>query len=203
MASRRSFVRSIVAMVVIATGLTLEHAEAGSNCCFANGGLGCDNPACESAVCAVDFLCCVLEWDSICADEAATLCAICMPASNCCIANGGTGCDDPACEDLVCAVDTFCCTVAWDSVCSSQAADLCSVCGGGPVECPWDCDGSGDGNVNVTDLLTLLAQWDAGSPLECTGGTCDYNGDGCIDVLDLLKFLAHLTPDPAGFGCPK
>ena len=69
--------------------------------------------------------------------------------------------------------------------------------------CPWDCDGSNDDNANVADLLALLAQYDANSPVGCTGGTCDFNGDGCVDVVDLLKLLAHYTFDPAGIGCPQ
>ena len=68
--------------------------------------------------------------------------------------------------------------------------------------CPWDCDGSNDGNVNVNDLLALLGQWDIESPLNCTGGSCDYDNDGCTDVSDLLKLLAHYTTDPRGIGCP-
>ena len=69
-----------------------------------------------------------------------------------------------------------------------------------PSPCPWDCDGSCDGNVNVNDLLALLGQWDVTSPVNCTGGACDFNGDGCVDVVDLLKLLAHYAP--AGVGCP-
>ncbi len=68
--------------------------------------------------------------------------------------------------------------------------------------CPWDCDGSNDGSVNILDLLSLLAQWDANAPVLCLGGSCDFNGDGCVDVIDLLKMLAHYTTDPAGIGCP-
>ncbi len=71
----------------------------------------------------------------------------------------------------------------------------------GPA-CPWDCDGSGDGNANVSDLLALLGQWDITSPVNCTGGSCDYNNDGCTDVVDLLKLLANYATDPAGVGCP-
>ena len=66
--------------------------------------------------------------------------------------------------------------------------------------CPWDCDGSNDGIVSVTDLLALLGQYDSESPNNCTGGSCDFNGDGCVDVLDLLKQLGHY--DSAGVGCP-
>ncbi len=68
------------------------------------------------------------------------------------------------------------------------------------VACPWDCDGSGDAIVNVSDLLALLAQYNSQAPVGCAGGSCDFNGDGCVDVADLLKLLAHY--DPAGAGCP-
>ena len=66
--------------------------------------------------------------------------------------------------------------------------------------CPWDCDGSADGAVNVVDLLALLGQYDAEAPNNCTGGACDFDGSGCVDVVDLLKLLNHY--DPAGVGCP-
>ncbi len=69
--------------------------------------------------------------------------------------------------------------------------------------CAWDCDGSDDGNVNVTDLLALLAQFDLLAPAVCDGGeSCDHDGNGCVDVTDLLKLLAHFTLDPVGTGCP-
>jgi hypothetical protein len=45
-----------------------------SNCCFANGGLGCDDPDCQAAVCAVDPFCCETAWDGICAGEALQFC---------------------------------------------------------------------------------------------------------------------------------
>ncbi len=91
-----------------------------------------------------------------------------------------------------------------------------SVCGTGDVNgdgryagesyvvfspaCRFDCDGTDDGIVSVTDLLALLAQYDVMAPARCEGGSCDYNNDGCVDVVDLLKLLAHY--DPAGLGCP-
>ncbi len=75
---------------------------------------------------------------------------------------------------------------------------------GGGSHCPWDCDGSGDGNVNVSDLLALLGQYDPGAPGICDGGeSCDFGGNGCVDVSDLLKLLAHYTTDPSGTGCPQ
>jgi len=55
-----------------------------------------------------------------------------------------------------------------------------TLTGGGGVTCPADI--TGDGVVDVLDLLEVLSQW-GGS------GTADINGDGIVDVLDLLEVL--------------
>ncbi|MCB9868153.1 MAG: hypothetical protein H6816_16125, partial [Phycisphaerales bacterium] len=39
-------------------------------------------------------------------------------ATNCCYARKGPGCEEPACEDCVCAADPYCCEVTWDALCS-------------------------------------------------------------------------------------
>jgi hypothetical protein len=57
---------------------------------------------------------------------------------DCVVANGTPGCTNGECEATVCAVDPFCCDVAWDSICANEAIDLC-VGGGiclpvGPIE---------------------------------------------------------------------
>ena len=70
----------------------------------------------------------------------------------------------------------------------------------GTEPCPWDCDGSNDDIVSVTDLLALLGQYDTSNPPCDGGGSCDFDGNGCVDVVDLLKLLAHY--DAAGVGCP-
>jgi len=54
-----------------------------------------------------------------------------------------------------------------------------------PGECPADI--TGDGVVDVLDLLEVLSQW-GGS------GTADINGDGVVDVLDLLEVLGAWGP---------
>ncbi|MEE2906654.1 MAG: PQQ-dependent sugar dehydrogenase [Planctomycetota bacterium] len=51
-------------------------------------------------------------------------------------------------------------------------------------ECPGDCDG--DGQRNVNDLLALLA--DYGNPSDC-----DITGDGIISVDDILDLLANFN----------
>ena len=40
------------------------------DCCISNGSPGCNNAACEAAVCAIDPFCCNTSWDGICAGEA-------------------------------------------------------------------------------------------------------------------------------------
>jgi 6-phosphogluconolactonase (cycloisomerase 2 family) len=52
-----------------------------------------------------------------------------------------------------------------------------------PPPCPADCAAKPDGEVDVEDLLALLAAWG-------TAGACDLNGDGDVDVDDLLELLA-------------
>jgi hypothetical protein len=59
-----------------------------------------------------------------------------QPASDCCIANGTPGCDDPTCEAMVCGDDPFCCNVFWDSICAAEALSLCgSLCFRSEEEC--------------------------------------------------------------------
>src|SRR5262249_11612350 len=45
-----------------------------SSCCVPNAGVGCDDPACQAAVCNQDQFCCDVAWDFSCADEALSLC---------------------------------------------------------------------------------------------------------------------------------
>ncbi len=113
----------------------------GCDCCEAHPGVGCSDPECEAAVCAIDPFCCDVEWDNICAGEAQdiceTLCTPCIgdPGCNCCFATGVPGCDDPECEAAVCAIDPFCCDVAWDQICADEACDLCPCCSCPPPPC--------------------------------------------------------------------
>ena len=50
-----------------------------SNCCTegGNGGVGCDDAACEAQICAADSFCCDTAWDGICASAAAAECEVC------------------------------------------------------------------------------------------------------------------------------
>jgi len=49
-------------------------SSATSSCCYAWGGVGCDNGACQAAVCDVDPFCCTAQWDMFCAQMSTMLC---------------------------------------------------------------------------------------------------------------------------------
>ncbi len=63
----------------------------------------------------------------------------------------------------------------WSGVETLCDADPCS-------ECPADVNG--DGEVNVNDLLAIIAEWGA------SGGSSDVDGNGTVDVSDLLAVIA-------------
>ncbi len=130
----------------------------GCDCCVAHPGVGCGDPDCEAAVCAIDPFCCDVEWDGICAGEAQDICAkLCnspecsggKSCPTCCTATGVPGCENAECEAAVCAIDPFCCDVAWDGICAGEAADLCPCCSGPPppccpLGCPKDAEPEGE-----------------------------------------------------------
>jgi hypothetical protein len=51
------------------------------------------------------------------------------------------------------------------------------------ISCPADIDGNGA--VNVSDLLNLIAVWG-----DCDACPQDINGSGSVDVSDLLELIA-------------
>ena len=57
------------------------------DCCVANGTPSCSDEACCNSVCAADAFCCDVEWDQVCADQAAFLCGACG-AGSCKITTG-------------------------------------------------------------------------------------------------------------------
>jgi hypothetical protein len=59
------------------------------------------------------------------------------------------------------------------------------------VPCPWDCQPSPNGSVDVSDFLAMLAQWGV------VGAPCDFDEppDG-VNVTDFLAILANWGPCP-------
>jgi hypothetical protein len=66
-----------------------------------------------------------------------------------------------------------------DSDCASGGCD--------PNNCPADI--SGDGTVNVSDLLSMIKVWGP-----CSGCSADLNSDGNVDVTDLLEVVGAWGP---------
>jgi hypothetical protein len=100
--------------------------------CLTTGHDGCDNPACEAAVCASDSPCCS-GWDALCVLEAQSLCVevgLCTVEATCDCSTAG--CGSSTCEAAVCAADSFCCA-QWDAGCEAEALTICVAsgqCGG-------------------------------------------------------------------------
>ncbi|MFQ5430726.1 MAG: hypothetical protein ACE5E1_10485, partial [Phycisphaerae bacterium] len=85
------------------------------------------------------------------------------PNSGDCFSDNGTpGCNDPVCCNIVCAIDPFCCDVAWDGICAGEAADLC---GGGGVPANDLCvDAIPVGVPSTTAGTTVNATTDSEAP---------------------------------------
>jgi hypothetical protein len=103
--------------------------------CFTTGSAGCSDITCCDAVCAVDPFCCNNSWDSLCVDQAATLCDGCgdPTAGSCCEPHGTPFCDDADCCEAVCLIDPFCCSNEWDDLCAAATLGIAS-CGCDPCE---------------------------------------------------------------------
>ena len=103
-------------------------------------------PACDpcvASVCDADPFCCNTNWDSLCVGEVLSVCglAVCPDSAGNCAhtlcETGGVlvpGCDSPpispSCVDAICAVDSYCCQTAWDSICVGEVASVCGLgCG--------------------------------------------------------------------------
>ncbi|MFO0632752.1 MAG: hypothetical protein U0168_07880 [Nannocystaceae bacterium] len=108
----------------------------------------------------------------------------CVPFPGpCCVASTAAGCQDQACQDAVCAADSFCCDTQWDGQCANEAAALpaclgfescpASVCGDGTVSGGEVCDGTALGGQTCETL---------GYPPP-TSNCCvgNHGGPGCDD----------------------
>lgn len=188
--------------------------EAADHDCCTSGTPGCTDLACCDLVCTVDPLCCETAWDSICIDGAVGLCGIecgvACPASDedCFTGHESPGCAVVGCCEYICAVDPFCCDVAWDGLCASAALIMCSqpaidriAIADGIVFVPTNTPGLYQigivyGALNATgqtiDLSTLvtvsingqvaLAASDVNHPGPPLPGFCDFVGPPCSTV---------------------
>ena len=119
----------------------------------------------------------------------------CGSAGHDCCATGGPGCDDARCCELICAQDPFCCEVAWDTICVSEA----SSCPG--PGCIWPCiednphdcftiGGPGCNDVACCDVICgqdpfcCNTAWDgicvSEASILCIDRTCVYCPPGAV-----------------------
>lgn len=151
----------------------------------------CDDACCCQTVCAIDPFCCDVSWDAICAGEAADVCGATPPAGSCCVPSGAPGCDNPACEEVVCDIDPFCCASSWDASCAMTAAANCgTLCGGGCPMSDHSCYAQGGPGCNDPVCCKTICAID---PL-----CCESQWDGiCVEEAILL-----CGPPACEFACP-
>jgi hypothetical protein len=115
------------------------------------------------------------------------------PANDCCLPGNGTpGCSDEACCNAVCAIDPFCCTTAWDSICAGEAATecpgLCNVGGpcdpGNPNDCCVANGTPGCGDVTCCEAVCAIDPF-----------CCDTSWDG-ICAGEAATLCKACIPDP-------
>jgi hypothetical protein len=174
-----------------------------TGCCDAHGTPGCDNAACEVAVCSVDAFCCDSAWDALCVDLAIGLCGptcdtpvLCPGTGDCCGEHASTGCADMACCSTVCAADAFCCTVTWDAQCAASAFVSCAdLCNPPPPSCPFDggdcCAANG---TNGCDDVACCETVCAADPFCCDGG---WDGE-CVEAAAALCSTVDCIGDACG-----
>ena len=146
--------------------------------CCTTGTPGCSDQACCELACSLDPFCCSTAWDTFCVGPNGSVPG--ASAEEACGLDCGGGGDCPfappeitaECCAIVCAADPFCCQVAWDGICASEANVLCA----GP--CEFTCEGTPEGEACGDD--------DNGGCNVAPGGTsscCVANGGvGCDDA---------------------
>jgi hypothetical protein len=144
--------------------------KSAETCCQTHDSPGCADGSCCNDVCAIDSFCCETTWDTICVNEAQSLCGCPAPkscisggAGDCCAFNGlpGPGCNDPECCEMICDyVDPFCCDVQWDADCAMWALQFCQSCP--PIQCSPDagpcCSPSFEPGCNDPECCSLICE---------------------------------------------
>jgi hypothetical protein len=69
------------------------------------------------------------------------------------------GCDGYQCCELICSLDSACCSIGWDATCAELAVQNCPSCPDTTTACPEDVNA--DGDVDGIDLGLMLARWGA------------------------------------------
>jgi hypothetical protein len=146
------------------------------DCCIGNESAGCSDSYCCQEVCTVAPECCAAGWNAACVGIAEALCSICgggpqecqTATGSCCLSHPGSGCDDPACCQVVCAEDPFCCLTNWDGLCADQAIAQCSACDF-PSPANDDCTAAESLEDGVTQFSSVGASTDGPDEPDCIG----------------------------------
>ncbi len=135
-----------------------------------------------------------------------------------CVCTEGGGCNNPACCNLVCRHDNYCCDAIWDYSCVELAEELCpfipldndecfcKTCNGVPFRCDVDsdCGLNADGSPRLCGLNT-----DQCEPNELiftvTGSTntCVQNSSSCRAFGEVDTSRASISTHDPVFCCNK
>lgn len=138
---------------------------------------------------------------------------------DCCTA-GGPGCSDEKCCNTICAVDSFCCAVAWDAICVGEATSICGHCMPGFCPAPTfpacpnpehDCATTGTPGCSDADCCNATCaadafccdtMWDAICVSEAAS-ICGGGGSSCPQVSCPPGAVAEGEPccDDTNGGC--
>jgi hypothetical protein len=171
----------------------------GGDCCAAHAGTGCDDPACEAAICGADPFCCDTQWDDICANAAIASPACQGVGGSCPVAgacgNGaidpGESCDGANLNGQTCVSLGF----AGGGVLTCTAGcgfDTSGCIGGGGGDCCAAHAGTGcddatcEATICAADPFCCDTQWDdicanaaiASPACQGVGGSCPGGGGG-------------------------
>ncbi|NUN15591.1 MAG: hypothetical protein HUU55_18360 [Myxococcales bacterium] len=154
--------------------------------CVVHTSPSADSAACTACVCEDHPECCTESWGETCVNAAMLNCTDscgCVDDTNCCLPHSESGCGEPACQSCVCALDSFCCNFAWDSICVHQAV----------ADCYPECSCG----VAATECFEPLVLPQCGTPTTCdqcgeTGGETDPAC--CLNVYQTQSFESGLAP---------
>ena len=208
-------------MIPALAALAVSTAHAGSgvcgdpsagHCCDPHGAPGCSDASCCELVCGIDPICCVQNWDSLCASLAADLCGFC---NACCLPDGSclyvTECAEfgggfqgflTSCESMTCIGACFFFSGRPDESCLLVSPLECSALGGefqgnGTLckftTCGACCLPSGSClQINATDC------GDLGGAFQGPGSICS---DAMCDVLCGLPGSGDCCDGNGTLGC--
>ncbi|ODS40844.1 MAG: hypothetical protein A7315_07470 [Candidatus Altiarchaeales archaeon WOR_SM1_79] len=129
-------------------------------------------------------------------------------SESCCVVHCTPGCDDPACEACVCAMDPYCCEGEWDEICVGEVEEECAtscscICAeieGNEGEVVMYCADICGGNEGcVADCLKdFLELCDINCYDFCEAACEQLDGDGCYD--ECVEALCEEGPPVPEFG---